>query len=258
MIAGKRSADGDGDQRQSPPPEDEGDGAFPKAKDERNRRVTVLICTLNEEENLPHVLPRIPGWVDEVLLVDGHSTDDTVALAKKLLPNIGVLQQPGRGKGDALRYGIGRAEGEIIVTLDADGQTDPAELGRFVDAIQRGYDFAKGTRFRRPFSKVRPIHRILGNWIIALTFDLLFFRPYTDICSGYNAFRRQAVKTIDFFHRDGFADEPLLLARVCKAGLRIVEVPHHDPPRLAGVSKAPSWGQGFRAIRTVVGERFRR
>ena len=257
-MAERRDAHGDGARRHPSPPEDAGDGTFPKATTERNLSVTVLICTLNEEESLPHVLPRIPGWVNEVLLVDGHSTDNTVALAKRLLPNIGVLQQPGKGKGDALRYGIGQAEGEIIVTLDADGQTDPAELGRFVDAIQRGYDFAKGTRFRRPFSRSRPVHRIIGNWIISLTFDLLFFRLYSDICSGYNAFRRQAVKAIDFFHPDGLADEPLLLARVCRAGLSVVEVSHRDPPRHAGVSKAPSWGQGFRAIRTVVGERFRR
>ena len=257
-MAGRRIPHGDGTRRDSFPPEDTGDGTFTKDSAERSPRVTVLICALNEEENLPHVLPRIPKWVHEVLLVDGHSTDDTVALSKKLLPNIGVLQQPGRGKGDALRYGIAQAEGEIIVTLDADGQTDPAELGRFVAAIQDGYDFAKGTRFRRPFSRSRPIHRILGNWIISVTFNVLFFRLYTDICSGYNAFRRQAVKAIDFFHKDGLADEPLLLARVCKAGLSVVEVSHRDPPRLSGVSKAPSWGQGFRAIRTVVGERFRR
>jgi glycosyltransferase involved in cell wall biosynthesis len=224
----------------------------------KKAKVTVLICALNEEESLAHVLPRIPGWVNEVLLVDGHSTDDTVAVAKKLQPNIRVLQQPGKGKGDALRYGMSQAEGEIIVTLDGDGQTDPGEMHRFVDAIQQGYDFAKGTRFRRPFSRARPIHRILGNWTIALTFNLLFFRLYTDLCSGYNAFRKESIRAIDFFHPDGLADEPLLLARVCKAGLSIVEVAHRDPPRLAGVSKSPSWGQGFRAIRTVVHERFRR
>ena len=221
-------------------------------------KVTVLICTLNEEESLPHVLMRIPGWVDEVLLVDGHSTDDTVAVAQRMLPDIRVLKQPGTGKGDALRYGMAQATGEIIVTLDADGQTDPAELHRFVDAIQRGYDFAKGTRFRRPFSRSRPIHRIIGNWMITLTFDLLFLRAYTDLCSGYNACRKEAISAIDFTHRDGLADEPLLHAMVRKAGLRVTEVSHCDHPRVAGNSKSPSWRQGFRAVRTLVRERFRR
>jgi glycosyltransferase involved in cell wall biosynthesis len=95
---------------------------------ENNHKTTVLICTLNEEKNLPHVLPRIPQWVDEVLLIDGHSTDQTVEVAKKLRQDIRVLYQPGKGKGDALKYGIQHASGDIIITLDADGATDPCEI----------------------------------------------------------------------------------------------------------------------------------
>lgn len=219
--------------------------------------ITVLICTLNEEESLPHVLLRIPDWVDEVLLVDGHSADRTVEIAKQLRPDTRVLYQPGKGKGDALRYGIQQAKGDIIVTLDADGQTDPGELPRFVEAIRQGYDFAKGTRFRWPFSTNRPVHRIFGNWIITLTFNLLFFRLYTDLCSGYNAFRKESIRFVQLSSLNGFADEPLLHARVRKAGLRVTEVPHRDLPRIAGQSNAPSWRQGFGAIKTIVQERFR-
>ena len=256
-IGSKEVVTMQGQARRSAEPGDRADEAPPKTRAERRPTITVLICTLNEQASLPHVLPRIPDWVDEVLLVDGHSTDNTVAVAKELRPDTRVLYQPDRGKGAALRYGIGEAAGDIIVTLDADGQTDPAELPRFVEAIQRGHDFAKGTRFRRPFSRSRPIHRIAGNWIITLTFNLLFFRLYTDVCSGYNAFRKQAVKAVDLSHPDGLADEPLLHARVRKAGLRVTEVPHRDPPRTAGDSKAPSWQQGFGAIKTIVRERFR-
>jgi glycosyltransferase involved in cell wall biosynthesis len=94
--------------------------------------ITVLICALNEEENLPHVLPKIPEWVDEILLVDGHSSDNTIEVARDIHPDIKVFQQPGQGKGDALKSGIERATGEIIVTLDADGATDPKEIPRIV------------------------------------------------------------------------------------------------------------------------------
>jgi glycosyltransferase involved in cell wall biosynthesis len=219
-------------------------------------KVTVLICTLNEAESLPYVLPRIPEWVDEVLLVDGHSTDRTVEVAKELRPDIRVLYQPGKGKGDALRYGLLHATGDIIVTMDADGQTDPAELHRFVEVVQRGYDVAKGTRFRRIISRNRPVYRIIGNWLITLTFNLLFLRLYSDICSGYNAFRREALSSLDLTCPDGFADEPLLHARIAKAGLRVKEVAHRDLPRLAGDSKAPSWRQGWKAIKTIIRERF--
>ena len=219
--------------------------------------MTVLICTMNEAENLPHVLPKIPDWVDEVLLVDGHSIDGTVEIARQLRPDIRIVYQPGRGKGDALRHGIQEAKGEIIITLDADGQTDPSEIGKFVEAILSGYDFAKGTRFRRIVSAARPLHRIIGNWLITLVFDLLFLRTYTDLCSGYNAFKRSAIQTLNLTYPNGLADEPLLHCRAAKAGLRVIEVPHRDCPRIAGASKAPSWRQGITAISTILRERLR-
>lgn len=218
-------------------------------------RITVLVCTLNEAGNLRHVLPRIPSWVDEVLIVDGHSVDHTRAEAVRLRSEVRVVLQPGRGKGDALRYGIDQAAGDIIVTLDADGQTDPGELQKFVQALQQGYDVAKGTRFLKPFDSSRPMHRLLGNWIITILFNFLFKRHFTDICSGYNAFRTEAIRNVDLSFSDGLADEPLLHARICKAGLRVVEVPHRDLPRLEGRSKAPSWRQGSKAIKTILIER---
>jgi glycosyltransferase involved in cell wall biosynthesis len=73
---------------------------------ESRLRITVIICTLNEAENLPHVLPRIPDWVDEVILVDGHSTDNPIEVAKKLCHNIEVLYQPGKGKGGCFKIWI--------------------------------------------------------------------------------------------------------------------------------------------------------
>lgn len=109
--------------------------------------VTALICTLNEAENLPHVLPQIPDWVDEVLIVDGHSTDDTIKTAKELSPRAKIVVQTGKGKGNALKEGVNQSSGDIIVTLDADGQTDPHDMGKYVEPLIAGYDFAKGSRF---------------------------------------------------------------------------------------------------------------
>jgi glycosyltransferase involved in cell wall biosynthesis len=235
---------------------DQAEDALPKAKAERRPSITALICTLNEEESLPHVLPRIPDWVDEVLLVDGHSADNTVMVAKRLRPDMRIVHQPGTGKGDALRFGVQQATGDIIVTLDADGTTDPEDLPRFIEPLLDGYDFVKGSRFRLGFPANKPLYRILGNWIIAMTFNLLFFRTYTDLCSGYNAFWKEA---LDRVHLSGgqFEDEPLVNVRVRKAGLKVEEVGHIDQGRVSGNSKAPSWRQGFGAIKTIVRERLR-
>ena len=112
---------------------------------EENRqrpRISVVIPALNEAQNLPHVLPYIPSIVNEVILVDGHSTDDTIAVAQQLLPTIRIVKQAQKGKGDALKAGFAACTGDIIVMMDADGSTDPNEIPRFVEALMEGNDFA--------------------------------------------------------------------------------------------------------------------
>jgi len=219
-------------------------------------RVSVVICAFNEEKNLPHVLPKIPGWVDEVLLVDGRSTDRTVEVAERLRPDIRVLYQPDRGKGDALRHGIKHASGDIIVMLDADGATDPKEMPKFIGPLLKGYDFAKGSRFTLSLPVNKASHRIFGNLLIAAVFNILYGSRYTDLCSGYNAFWKKALGRIDLDPSDCFEDEPLLIARVKRVGLRIAEVGHRDLGRIYGEGKAPSWRQGLKAIKTIVRERI--
>lgn len=227
-----------------------------KAKAEKGLSITALICTLNEEENLPHVLPKLPKWVDEVLIVDGHSTDGTVEAIRRLRADAKVLSQPGRGKGDALKYGIEQANGDIVVTLDADGTTDPEDMPRFVQPLLTGYDFVKGSRFALSRPAGKPRHRIFGNWVIVTTHNILYRTNYTDLCSGYNAFWKRAIARVDL---SGWTnqEEPLLNARVRKAGLKVAEMSHHDKGRIGGETKQPSWRQGSGAVRTVIRERFR-
>ena len=131
--------------------------------------LSVVIPARNEAENLPYVLPRIPAWVHEVILVDGNSTDGTVAVARELWPSIRIVRQQGSGKGAALRTGFAAATGDIIVLLDADGSTDPAEIPIFVGALLAGADVVKGSRFLQGGgTSDMPLHRKLGNWGFAM------------------------------------------------------------------------------------------
>jgi glycosyltransferase involved in cell wall biosynthesis len=223
---------------------------------DRYPKITALICTLNEEPNLPHVLPRIPAWVSEVLVIDGHSTDKTIEVARKIRPDIRVMSQPGRGKGDALRYGIEQASGDIIVTMDADGSTDPDDILRFIVPLLDGHDFVKGSRFLKGLPRHKPWHRIIGNWLIILVFDVMFFKKYTDLCSGYYSFWKKAINCVALKSDDGFEDEPLINTRVAKAGLKVVEVGYIDGGRIEGETNAPSWRQGLKSIKTIIRERF--
>ena len=215
----------------------------------------MIICTLNEEENLLQVLPKIPDWIDEIILVDGHSTDNTVAVAKHLCPRIRVLIQPEKGKGDAIKHGILGATGDIIVTLDADGQTHPDDIQRFVTPLLNGYDLAKGTRLAkgRPPNMAR--YRWFGNKILAITANILYGTRYTDICSGYNAFWRSAFQRLKLTN-NGFEMEQEVMVKAKKAGLKVIEVEHHDTGRLGSNSKVSGIKQGFTDLWIVIKERF--
>jgi glycosyltransferase involved in cell wall biosynthesis len=228
----------------------------PKKKVTKKTKVTALICTLNEETNLPYVLPKIPEWVDEVLLVDGHSSDNTVELAKRLCSNIHILYQPGNGKGDALKYGFKHAQGDIIVTLDADGNTDPEEMPKFIKPLLNGHDFAKGSRFLRNHALNMPLYRRFGNWVLITAANILHGTKYTDICSGYNAFWKKSLERIELLS-NGFEMEQEMNVKIKKAGLKVTEVPCNDMGRLGGSSKVSNLKQGLKDLTIILRERFR-
>ena len=219
-------------------------------------RVTVLICTLNEATTISSVLSKVPRWVHEVLLVDGHSTDGTVDVARQSWSDIRVFHQAGKGKGDALRLGIQNASGDIIVTLDADGQTDPEEMPKFIEPLLSGYDWVKGSRLTHGRPPNMPWHRWFGNKVLAITSNILHGTRYTDICSGYNAFWKKAFQHLNLSY-DGFAMEQQMLVKVKKVGLKVAEVTCHDVGRIDGVSKISSIKQGFIDWFVIIRERFR-
>ena len=218
--------------------------------------ISVIVPALNEAANLPHVLPFIPSDVDEVILVDGHSTDDTVEVAQRLLPSIRIVPQHGRGKGAALRTGFAAARGDIIVMLDADGSTDPREIPAFVRALTEGADFAKGSRFvRGGGTEDMPLYRKLGNGGFVALVRLLFGGGFTDLCYGYNAFWSWVVPLLAL-DGDGFEIETMMNVRALKAGLVVAEVPSFEARRVYGKGRLRTIPDGMRVLRTIFRERL--
>jgi glycosyltransferase involved in cell wall biosynthesis len=218
----------------------------------------VVVPALNEAENLHLVLPRLPDWIHEVILVDGHSTDQTVAVAREILPSVTVVTQDGRGKGDAMRKGFADATGDIIVMLDCDGSADPSEIPFFVGALLAGADLAKGTRFAQGGGSVDiSLVRSLGNWVFTLLTRVLFRNRCTDLCYGYNAFWREILPLLEL-DADGFEIETQLNLRALRTGLRVVEVPSFEAHRLFGQSHLATWGDGWRVLKTLIRERLKK
>lgn len=216
--------------------------------------VSVVIPARNEAKNLYHLFPYIPPNLSEIILVDGHSTDDTIAVAQKLCPHIHIIRQEGIGKGDAMRVGFAACTQDVIVMLDSDGSADPTEIPRFVQALEQGNDFAKGSRFLKGGgSQDITLLRHLGNMALCGLVNILFRERFSDLCYGYNVFRRRCLDAIDL-DCTGFEIEAQLCLRIQRAGLRIVEVASIERSRIHGKSNLRTFRDGWRVLKTILHE----
>jgi glycosyltransferase involved in cell wall biosynthesis len=231
-------------------------------------KLSVVIPALNEARNLPHVFSRLPTGLHEVIIVDGRSVDDTIAVARRLRPDVRIITQSRSGKGNALACGFAAATGDIIAMVDADGSADPAEIPRFVGTLLGGADFAKGTRFAAGggSSDITRLRR-LGNWVLSSMVNFLCGTQYSDLCYGYNAFWRRHVPVFGLdtestipagggrLWGDGFEVETLINIRIAQAGLDVIEVPSYEHKRIHGVSNLNAFSDGLRVLRTILVER---
>jgi glycosyltransferase involved in cell wall biosynthesis len=232
-------------------------------------RVSVIIPAMNEEMSIRQVLEMVPSWVHEVVLVDGYSTDGTAQAAREVWPNHHVVvkerrqvedrrtvTRPGardrrtdgralrlvgqtrKGKGNALKIGIAAATGDIVVLI--------------------GADFAKGSRFLKGAgTDDMSFDRKIGNGALVLLTNVLFGTRYTDITYGYNALWRRHAGALAL-EIDGWANEIITNIRIARHGLKVVEVPSFELPRIAGEAKLQGVYQvGWRILKAILVERLR-
>jgi len=219
-------------------------------------KVTVLIPTLNEAENLKWLLPRMPDWIHEVLIVDGRSTDNTIEVARALRPDARIVMETRRGKGAALRAGFEAATGDMIVMMDADGSMAPDEIISFVAALMSGADFAKGSRFMQGAgTSDMTLFRRLGNLGLTHAVRILFGSVFSDLCYGYMAFWKKHVPLLKS-ECDGFEIETLICIRALKGQLKMVEVASFESERIHGESNLRAIPDGWRVLKTILRERL--
>ena len=235
--------------------------------------VSVVVPTRNEARNLEVVLPKIAAVrpaVHEIIVVDGHSKDDSIGAARRTLPWVRAITQTRKGKGNAMACGFAAATGDVIVMFDADGSADPAEIPAFVSALVAGADFAKGSRFAPGGgSDDITLLRRTGNAGLNGVANALFGTSYTDLCYGYNAFWADLLPLLDLpdpatpapadgmLWGDGFEIETVLNCRVAAAGLRITEVPSVERQRIFGETNLRTFADGTRVLRTLLSEHRR-
>ena len=236
--------------------------------------VSVIIPARNEGRNLPLILDSLPEGIDEVIVIDGNSTDDTVAVAE-VHPRVSkVVVQRAKGKGAALSLGLRVASHDYVVMIDADGSMDTEEIPAFVAALEAGADVVRGSRYLPAGgSEDLTPFRSFGNRVLTGLANVLFDVSWTDLAYGYAAFRKSALEQMDVFYYDskigslpfsrgmsygqGFEIESLIFCRSARRGLTVVEIPSIEASRWHGASNLKAIPDGFRALSAILVERAR-
>lgn len=230
----------------------------------------MIIPVKNEQESIVGILDRIPKWVDEIIVVDGHSTDNTVENVLKFNSEIMVVSQRSFGKGAALSAGFNKANSDLIAIIDGDGSMDPLELPSFINAINYS-DIVKGSRYLvGAGSDDLTLIRSSGNKILTKFANLLFNQNWSDMAYGYAIFKKEAINSLGLTDYDsqgsfrshktygqGFEIETLMFTRAAKRGLTISEVPSFEANRISGSSNLRAVRDGIRVLIAIIVEKFR-
>jgi glycosyltransferase involved in cell wall biosynthesis len=210
-------------------------------------KVSLIIPTLNESEVLEKTFNFIPRKsLQEIIVVDGHSTDKTREIARSL--GCRVFLQPHKGYGEALTYGVNKAKGDVVIFMDADSSQDPKAIPRLVKKINEGYEMVLGSRYiEGAGSEDDTLIRYIGNKFFTFLANKIHKLNITDSLYLFTAIRKDAFKKINPTSHDmEFCVEIIIKAR--KKGIKITEIPIRELKRLAGNSKVNVFYHGFRIL----------
>ena len=212
---------------------------------------TLLLPTLNEIEAARVIIPQIRReWVDEIIVVDGGSTDGTVEFMRDA--GLRVHSQTSRGYGEGLLEAIHLASGDVIIEFNPDGNSIPADIPRIVAKINEGYDLVIGSRYREGAkSDDDDWLTATGNWMFTAIVNLLFGTQYTDSLVGFRAYRREQALRLDL-DAPGLSWPCQTSTRFARAGLRVTEIFAHEPARIGGKRKMMPFRTGLQITKLIL------
>ena len=236
-----------------------------------NYRVSLIIPAMNESATLTSIIDSVPTYVDEIIVIDGRSKDNTFEIASNHPRVNKVLRQRSRGKGAALSLGFAMATCDLVAIIDADGSMDPAELKDFLNMFPQA-EIVKGSRSKKlgGTSADLTIFRDLGNRVLTKICNFWFKENWTDLAYGYAVVDRKALGKLGlssydemgsvFGHKSygqGFEIEALIFCRSSKWGFRVLEVASAEHRRISGSSNLRAIRDGFRVLSAIIIEKNR-
>lgn len=221
-------------------------------------KVSILALTLNEIDGVKVILPAIDrNWYDQLLVVDGGSTDGTIEWCRENGYEVVIQSRPG------IRFAYLEAmplvRGDVILSLSPDGNCPPEAIPAILEKLAAGYDLVIGSRYLgEAKSDDDDFTTAFGNWLFTRTVNLLHGGHYSDAMVIYRAFRRSIVSELDLDRDESYALperlfgtiiswEPLMAVRAAKRKMKIAEVPVGEPKRIGGVRKLQilRWGAAY-------------
>jgi glycosyltransferase involved in cell wall biosynthesis len=201
-------------------------------------KMTLIISAKNEEATIEDVLRSSRPLADDILVVDGHSTDNTREIALKM--GARVVSDHGKGKGDGVRVGIQEASGDILVFIDADGSHAPQDIPRLVQPILEGRaDLVIGSRMTGGSDELHGdiyrFFRMTGSHIILVLINYRWNIRLTDVQNGFRAINTQVARKLNLKENSHSIEQEMVM-KCAKQGYRLAEVPSHEFERKHGKS----------------------
>ncbi len=221
-------------------------------------KTTLLVMTLNEVNGMKAIMPNVDrAWLDQIIVVDGGSTDGTIEWAKEQGYEVYVQKRPGFRH--AYNEVLPLVMGDVIVTFSPDGNSIPELIPALIEKMKEGYDMVIVSRYLGSAkSDDDDVVTGFGNWLFTNTVNLLHGGHYTDAMVIYRAYKKQIIYDLELNKEEGYtlaeklfrtriSWEPLLSVRAAKRKLRIAEIPGDEPPRIGGERKLKllKWGAAY-------------
>ena len=221
-------------------------------------KVTLLIPTLNEIDGMRAIMPLIKKeWCDQIIILDGGSTDGTIEYAKE--QGYFVYVQKQAGFRHAYIEALPLIEGDVVLTFSPDGNSIPELIPELIDKMKEGYDMVIVSRYLGDAkSDDDDLITGFGNWFFTKTINILHGGNYTDAMVIFRAFKKDMIYSLDLDKEESYSTveklfrtkiswEPLLSVRAAKRKLKITEIPGDEPPRIGGERKLQilRWGAAY-------------